>query len=120
MSVNHQVNQFLEDLSVGAVDQFYHVVLIRDLFLQSTNEIEESIQYGGLVFKVLNMLVGGIYVYKSHISIEFSDGVSFADPSKMLEGSGKKRRHLKIASVNDIEEKSSLYYIKQAVQSVSH
>jgi hypothetical protein len=51
--------------------------------------------------------VGGIYVYKDHVSLEFSQGASFNDPDGRLEGKGKNRRHLKFEAVNDVADKGA-------------
>ena len=56
-----------------------------------------------------------VYVYKKHISVEFSHGANFSDADLLLEGGGKKRRHLKITSYDDIHIKNTKYYIQQAI-----
>ena len=91
------------------------VISIRAIFLRANEELIEDIKYGGLVFNVSNVLIGGIYTYKQHISIEFSDGADFTDNDSILVGSGKKRRHLKIYENDDIVKKNSEYFINQAV-----
>ena len=60
-----------------------------------------------MIFNVSNALIGGIYTYKEHISIEFSNGADFIDTDSILEGGGKKRRHLKIYKNEDIVQKIS-------------
>ncbi len=57
--------------------------------------------------------VGGIFSYKDHVSLEFSEGVSLQDPGKHLEGSGKKRRHLKLRNVGEIVEKDARGFLGQ-------
>lgn len=91
------------------------VMSIRDIFLGANEKLVEDIKYGGLVFNLSNALIGGIYIYKQHISIEFSNGCDFIDIDSILEGSGKKRRHLKIYKNDDIAQKNSEYFINQAV-----
>jgi len=61
-------------------------------------------------------LISGIFPYKNHISIEFSNGSNFSDASKMLEGKGKKRRHLKILEKQDIEAKNVEVLVAEAVK----
>ncbi|MGB7317994.1 MAG: DUF1801 domain-containing protein [Planktotalea sp.] len=51
--------------------------------------------------------VGGIFQYKDHVSLEFSDGVALGDPNNHLEGSGKKRRHLKFERLEDVAKKDT-------------
>ena len=60
-------------------------------------------------------LVGGIYVYKDHVQLEFSQGASFDDPDGRLEGKGKGRRHLKLAKVEDVMGKDAEGFLKQAL-----
>lgn len=59
--------------------------------------------------------VGGIYVYKDHVSLEFSQGASFDDPDGALEGKGKNRRHLKFEVVENVESKGADGFLKQAL-----
>lgn len=60
-------------------------------------------------------LIGGIYSYKEHVSIGFSNGADFIDNDSILEGGGKKRRHLKIYENDDIVQKNVEYFVSQAV-----
>ena len=114
ISDNKRVNEFLLDVESLSKIQFEMVIAIRILFLKANKALIEDVKYGGIVFSGSNGLVGGIYVYKEHISIEFSDGANFTDLNSILEGSGKKRRHLKIYSQEDVALKNSNYFIKQA------
>jgi len=68
-----------------------------------------------LAFFKKGVLIGGIFPYKKHLSIEFSNGTDFSDPSSELEGKGKKRRHLKIFTVEDIDSINAIYFVKQVV-----
>jgi hypothetical protein len=59
--------------------------------------------------------VGGIFAYKDHVSLEFSEGASFDDPDGVLEGKGKNRRHLKFTAVEDVKGKGVEGFLKQAL-----
>lgn len=111
----NSVENFLLDIQSLSATQHEIVCAIRALFHQHHNQLSEEIKYGGLAFNMNSALIGGIYVYKQHISIEFSHGATFNDPDAMLEGGGKHRRHLKIKSLEAIESKQSASFIKQAV-----
>ena len=114
-SSNQKVNEFLSDIQNTFPDSYKTIQEIRKLFFEENSDLSEEIKYGGITFNVLDDLVAGIYLYKKHISIEFSHGSSFQDPEKQLEGKGKMRRHLKIIDNEDINNKSCRFYIKQAV-----
>jgi hypothetical protein len=116
-SSNNKVNDFLADIQSTFPDRFKTITVIQTLFLDEDNKLSDDIKYGGIAFSLENKLIGGIYVYRDHLSIEFSDGASFSDPSKLLEGKGKMRRHLKIREYADISTKDAQFFIKQAVNS---
>lgn len=88
---------------------------IRSLFHRENKQLVEDIKYGGLVFNLSDALIAGIFPYKQHISIEFSNGAHFSDPAGLLEGQGKMRRHLKIFEKRDIDVKTVAAFIAQAV-----
>ncbi len=115
LSKNDKVNDFLADIQLISAAHFDMVVDIRTLFLKTNTVLVEDVKYGGLVFYLCDRLIGGIYAYKNHHSVEFSHGFGFTDVHGVLEGNGKKRRHIKIATRDDIAAKNVLYYITQAV-----
>ncbi|MEZ7818905.1 hypothetical protein ABXT70_02625 [Candidatus Njordibacter sp. Uisw_039] len=84
------------------------IISIKDIFFGANKKLAEGIKYGGLAFNVSNALIGGIYTYNKHISIEFSNGSGFTDTDSILEGSGKKRRHKKYTQMTTLFKKMSL------------
>lgn len=114
--MNDKVQEFLDDLQTSSPQRFEIVSTIRELFSATTPPLEEGFKYGGITYSFSGDLVGGIYVYKEHLSIEFSNGAHFPDPHNVLEGGGKGRRHIKIRELKDIEEKSVSFYIQETTQ----
>lgn len=57
--------------------------------------------------------VGGVFTYKDHVSVEFSQGAGLDDPVGVLEGKGIARRHLKLHALADIEGKSLATFLRQ-------
>ncbi|TEW50662.1 DUF1801 domain-containing protein [Psychromonas algicola] len=117
ISNDERINDFFSDIQSISPEQFDMVISIRNIFLKANKELIEGIKYGGLVFNASSSLIGGIYTYKEHISIEFSNGADFIDTDSILEGGGKKRRHLKIYTGDDIVQKNTEYFVNQAVNS---
>ena len=115
-SVDSKITQFLEDLTAVQPEQARLVGQIRTLFSEVDDSLEEEIKYGGLVFLKSGSLIGGIFPYRNHISIEFSNGADFKDPAGYLEGKGARRRHLKIRKLEDIHTLSAASFIRQASQ----
>ena len=84
-------------------------------------DVHKGSKYGDTVF-VTNPdapetigLVGGVFKYKEHISVEFSRGADFRDPEGLLEGKGKTRRHVKLRALSDLDEKNVTGFLKQAL-----
>ncbi|MDB9752642.1 DUF1801 domain-containing protein [Oceanospirillaceae bacterium] len=115
ISSNNKVNAFFVDIQLISAAQLDAAVAIRTLFLKAETTLVEDVKYGGLVFSLSDQLVGGIYAYKNHLSIEFSNGAAFSDVNKIMEGKGKKRRHIKIVTIDDLSEKNVVYFIAQAL-----
>ncbi len=96
---------------------------------QITVEIDEIVEdvcpgagrrpmYGGIVFEKEagkhNTMVCGHFVYKQHVSLEFSRGAELNDPDGILEGKGKYRRHIKLYDPADILAKDVRSFVDQA------
>ncbi len=55
-----------------------------------------------------------IIVYSKHINISFPSGVRLNDPAGLLQGSGKRIRHIRISRLDDIRNRQVLNLLKQA------
>ncbi len=56
-------------------------------------------------------------VYTTYVNLGFSDGASLQDPEKRLKGTGTRIRHLRLTSLEDLEDPYVLDLIQQAQQS---
>ena len=77
-------------------------------------------KYGGLFFESIpgqpKSQFCGIFAYTNHVSLEFTHGARLNDPDRILEGSGKHRRHIKINRLSDITGKRCEAFLSQAVR----
>ncbi len=75
-------------------------------------------KYGGKLFEAVagdpSTQFGGHFFYKNHMSIEFTHGADLMDPVGILQGSGKRRRHLKIRSLQELQAPAIRDMIAQA------
>ena len=117
---NNKVTEFLTDIQTLSIEQFEIINKVRELFLSHATQPDETIKYGGLVFLYKGKLIGGVYSYKAHISIEFSAGSQLDDPYAVLEGSGQYRRHIKLKYFDDIANKHIDVYIQNALNNKSN
>ena len=115
-SASPKVNAYLQDVQTFQPTYLPLINAVRKLFLGASKDIQEDIKYGGMVFNLDGSLIGGVFAYQQHVSIEFSQGAQFVDKDGLLEGKGKFRRHLKLFSEQDIADKKLAAFIKQAVQ----
>ncbi len=93
-SDNPQVQAFLDDIESHDSHKFELLHELRQQVFSIYPDVKERIMYGGIMFS-LETDFGGLFVYKNHLSFEFSSGSKMSDPKQLLEGSGKYRRHLK-------------------------
>ena len=116
--MNEQLEKLLEDIGFMSPSLLEIVQGLRQTVnataAVSSHDITETVKYGGILFNTKSAF-GGVFAYKQHVSLEFSLGANFSDPHKVLEGSGKFRRHIKLTSTDDIAAKHVAEYITQAL-----
>jgi hypothetical protein len=66
---------------------------------------------GGAAFAYVN-------VFKSHVNLGFYAGASLRDPARLLEGSGKRMRHVKIVPAREVDRPSLKELISQSYEDV--
>ena len=111
---NERVQKFLEDIKMFDSEKFEILQKLRKIVFSNYPKTNERIMYGGIMFSLEDDF-GGLFVRKKHISFEFGSGAYMNDPDKILEGTGKHRRHLKIRSLADIEDKKVDFFLKQSL-----
>jgi len=107
-----KIINFLDSIKMLDIEKHKILEKLRELIFDSFSDINERMQYGGILFS-LDDDVAGLFAYTHHVSLEFGHGSTFNDPNKFLEGKGKYRRHLKFTSVDEIKKKQVIFYITQ-------
>jgi hypothetical protein len=110
------VSAHLESVRLTSGESYALVQAVRLSVQQSCGSITEEVKYGGILFSSEGLPFGGVYVYKQHVSVEFSCGAAIADSFGHLEGAGKGRRHIKLRSIGDVKGKHLAAYLRLAVQ----
>jgi hypothetical protein len=88
---------------------------LRKLMREVAPNAEEVITYGILAWRA-NLMLAVISPTKKDITFAFSRGAEFEDKYGLLKGVGKKSKHVKIKSVQAINQEALEYYIKQALK----
>ena len=111
-SANPAVQVFLDKTMLRDYAKYELLDTLRQIVFEHYPGVQERMMYGGILFSLTEDL-GGVFVYKNHVSFEFSYGYKLNDPEQLLEGGGKYRRHLKLKSLVDITTKKVDFFVKQ-------
>ena len=111
--MNQKVKNLLDYWEIDNPALYEIVNSVRTRILQLSGTVEEEVKYGGILFAAPEPFCG-IFVYKQHVSVEFSHGAKIVDPHGLLEGKGKGRRHLKLHTLEDVENKHLTDYLRLA------
>jgi hypothetical protein len=113
------VQTLINDIQLLGSERHDVVVAVRKLIHQQFTPCTEEVKYGGVLFSS-GVQFCGIFAYKAHVSLEFGHGALIDDPHDFLEGAGKGRRHLKLATVADIDAKKVSEYLSLAHAVAKH
>jgi len=109
-----RVASLLADIRRVSEDRFVLVQTLRQLVLGLDPDVSEEVKYGGLLFSAGKPFCG-VFAYAKHVSLEFGDGAALPDRYKVLEGEGKLRRHIKLSTMDDVDQKHVQHYVALAL-----
>ncbi len=81
-------------------------VYLVSLLYGTTHKMKDGICYIGVI--------------KDHINLGFIRGAELADPQRILEGTGKQMRHIKIRNVSDLDRPAIRAYLQEACDRAGH
>jgi hypothetical protein len=98
---------------------------LRDLLLEEAPDAVEKIfrNHPSAVWFGTGPKIQDMFCYiaaaSTHVNLGFCYGATLADPSRVLEGEGKRMRHVKFASERDLERPFVRRYIRAALRSIA-
>lgn len=113
-----RISKMLEDIRFSDQSKFEIIQSLREMILGLDQSVTDEVKYGGILFSAGRPFCG-VFSYAKHISLEFGAGASLPDKYKVLEGTGKLRRHIKIFSTQDISGKYVREYLTLALKASS-
>jgi len=113
MQHNKKIQEFIEKLEE---DKKEIAIDLRTIVLKIAPKAKQDIKWGALVFFKDERPFCGIMPYSKYISVIFDRGSEINDSNNILEGSGKKMKHIKIFNMENIKDKNVKYYIKESFQ----
>lgn len=114
--MSEKIDRFLQSLEEQADGRYEIVVKMRELVTTTYPDLEETFQYGGLLYKDGSFLFTGLFARSGYITVELGGGAYIDDPYGFLEGKGGKegRKHVKLSSVAEVEDKHLAEYLALA------
>lgn len=108
-----EVDEFVQ---TKVPSQYWPVVArLRELMSETAPHLREVIAYGVPMYKGKKYAVV-ISPSKTGITFSFTYGTRFEDRYGLLRGEGKVARHVKIRSLDELNEEGLRYYIEQALE----
>ena len=125
MTVRKPSPQLLDSLADCSPGVCHLALALRELVLAEAPEAEEvlySVYAEVIVFKLPGRKRGAfcyIAAYSRHVNLGFYFGAELADPHGVLEGTGKKMRHIRFDSPEDLRHSYLRGYIRSAMERVA-
>ncbi len=85
---------------------------LRKVVKSAIPNVSESVKWGAPTFSVNGKIIANIMNYRDHVNLGFFKGAKLH--SKLLEGTGKGLRHIKVFKPGDIKEKEIAKLLKEA------
>ncbi|MGD9606994.1 MAG: DUF1801 domain-containing protein [Leucobacter sp.] len=114
--MSEKIDGFLRSLEEQADERHGIIARMRELVTTTYPGLEETFQYGGLLYKDGSFLFTGLFARSNHVTVELGGGAYIDDPYGHLEGKGGRegRKHVKLLSADEIEDKHLAEYLSRA------
>ncbi len=87
---------------------------LRDFLLQVGPELHEDVKWGAPCY-IGRGLVCAIAVHSDHTNLVFYHGTSLRDPKRLLDGTGKGMRHVKLHGMGDLKPAALRALVREAI-----
>ena len=88
---------------------------VRKVVQKVAPEVTEVVKWAQPVYES-NGPFAYIKAFKNNVNFGFWRGIDIHDPEGILQGSGDKMRHVKLSSLNDIQEEVFEGFVKEAIK----
>lgn len=96
------------------------IASIRRLVAEVAPQLEESSKWGNGVWLKGDLPIIFLYSADDHLQFGFFAGALLKDPKKILRGSGKFVRHIRIESLSDLDRVALPAMIRKAVKAPAY
>ena len=88
---------------------------MRGIIVEACPGLAEAIKWGNPVFE-RNSKVCYLAATREYVSLGFFNGAALSDPEGILEGTGKKMRHVKVRKLGDIRRDWFSCWVRESVE----
>lgn len=92
------------------------VAELRRVVRKLAPELVEAMKHGMPSYMKDNKTVVYIMPASDHVNLGFYDGVELRDPKKLLEGTGKRLRHVKVPGMQEARDPALQALVQEAVR----
>ena len=107
-------------MATSGIEQDAVIESLDQIIRQSAPKAVTLPKYGGTLYTLKpNEKEGqfcGIFPYKDHVQLAFSNGTALKDPKRVLAGTGKFRRHINFASLQEVDLETLAELVDNAVR----
>ena len=93
-------------MAINGPEQDEIIARLDQIIRQSAPQVQTVPKYGGTLYTLRpdekEGQFCGVFPYKDHVQLAFSQGIALADPQRLLNGTGKLRRHINFTSLDQI------------------
>ncbi len=93
---------------------------LRVLVSDVAPKLTENSKWGNGVWLKVDLPVIFVHTKPDHIQFGFFAGAGFSDPKNLLRGKGKWVRHIRVETIEDIDEAAFSTLIRKAVRAPSY
>ena len=96
------------------------ITKLRTLVGDIAPKLVESSKWTNGVWLKGNLPIIYIHTEADHVQFGFFAGANFSDPKNLLQGKGKQVRHIRVESIEDVDETAFATMIRKAVRAPSY
>lgn len=114
--MSEKIDGFLQSLEERGDGLFEIVVRLRELVTATYPDLEETFQYGGLLYREGSLPFTGVFARRAYVTVELVGGARIDDPHGHLHGKGgeQDRKHVHLSTLAEIDEKHVADYLALA------
>lgn len=106
-------------MAMNGLGQDRIIALLTQIIGQAAPTAVAVAKYGGTLYTVRpdekEGQFCGVFAYKDHVQLAFSNGAALKDPKAMLTGTGRLRRHINFASAAEVDAATLTDLLQSAV-----